>query len=313
MGRALRGTASLAAAATHNASLQTYYTIRLLVDRDRVDDAYRAYAYFRWVDDRIDQGALQPEERLAFVRRQAGLIDGCYDGGPRFPVSAEEAMLVDLVRSEPSPKSGLAAYIRNLMSVMAFDAGRGGKLISQDELNSYTRSLAVAVTEAIHYFIGHNTPAPHDGSRYLAVTAAHIAHMLRDTQQDLCEGYFNVPSEYLESRHVSPFEVNSPAHLDWVRDRTALAREYFKSARGFLTRVESARCRLAYYAYMARFETVLDMIERDGWLLRPAYNERKNAINGLRMAWSVIYSAAAVTPRRPEPEARVNARSVEPR
>lgn len=36
------------------ASKQTDYTIRFLVDRARVDDAYRAYGYFRWVDDVLD-------------------------------------------------------------------------------------------------------------------------------------------------------------------------------------------------------------------------------------------------------------------
>ncbi len=39
---------------TKAASKQTYYTIRFLVDRERVADAYRAYAYFRWVDDTLD-------------------------------------------------------------------------------------------------------------------------------------------------------------------------------------------------------------------------------------------------------------------
>ncbi len=37
----------LAASITKAASQQTYYTIRFLADRDRMADAYRAYAYFR--------------------------------------------------------------------------------------------------------------------------------------------------------------------------------------------------------------------------------------------------------------------------
>ena len=45
---------SPASSITKAASKQTYYTIRFLVDRERVDDAYRAYAYFRWVDDVLD-------------------------------------------------------------------------------------------------------------------------------------------------------------------------------------------------------------------------------------------------------------------
>jgi phytoene/squalene synthetase len=44
----------LASSITKAASKQTYYTIRYLVDRERVDDAYRAYGYFRWVDDILD-------------------------------------------------------------------------------------------------------------------------------------------------------------------------------------------------------------------------------------------------------------------
>ena len=40
---------TLASSITKAASQQTYYTIRFLVDRERVPDAYRAYAYFRCV------------------------------------------------------------------------------------------------------------------------------------------------------------------------------------------------------------------------------------------------------------------------
>jgi hypothetical protein len=49
---------NLASSITKAGSYQTYYTIRFLVDRERVDDAYRAYAYFRWVDDVLDADSL---------------------------------------------------------------------------------------------------------------------------------------------------------------------------------------------------------------------------------------------------------------
>ena len=55
-----------------------------------------------------------------------------------------------------------------------------------------------------------------------------------------------------------------------------------------MTQVESARCRLAGYAYVARFEVVLDAIERDGYLLRSDYPERKSARAGLRMGWQAL-------------------------
>ena len=66
---------SLAASITKSASKQTYYTIRLFVDRERAADAYRAYGYFRWVDDVIDDEAGSVVERIAFVSRQRSLLE----------------------------------------------------------------------------------------------------------------------------------------------------------------------------------------------------------------------------------------------
>ena len=61
---------SRAAEITRAASKQTYYTIRLFVDRERVEDAFRAYGYFRWVDDRIDAQEGSQSDKIAFASRQ---------------------------------------------------------------------------------------------------------------------------------------------------------------------------------------------------------------------------------------------------
>ena len=54
----VQGDADMAAAITHAASQQTGMTIRYLVDRGMVENAYRAYGYFRWVDDWLDTTAM---------------------------------------------------------------------------------------------------------------------------------------------------------------------------------------------------------------------------------------------------------------
>src|SRR5690606_29823686 len=54
----------LAERITRAASKQSYYTIPLLVDRCPVADAFRSYAYFRWVDDMLDEMLSAPQERL---------------------------------------------------------------------------------------------------------------------------------------------------------------------------------------------------------------------------------------------------------
>jgi phytoene/squalene synthetase len=271
---------TLAATITRTASKQTYYTIRFLVDTCLVEDAYRAYAYFRWVDDWLDQEPRPRMERLAFVKRQQALMEGCVHTDPPADLTPEECLLVDLIQRDTEKNSGLQAYIRNMMAVMAFDADRRGRLISQRELNEYTHWLAVAVTEALHYFIGHNCASPHGEIRYMAVSGAHITHMLRDALEDAKAGYYNIPSEVIAAKGIAPWDVESDAYRDWVRARVRKARTCFRIGRDYLAQVENLRCRIAGYAYIHRFETVLDAIERAGCLLQARYPERKGSRRG---------------------------------
>jgi len=285
-----KSTKNLAATITKAASKQTYYTIRFLVDRERVANAYRAYAYFRWVDDTLDAETITGSDRNAFIQRQKSLLEDCYRGEQPRDTTVEENMLVDLIQSDEEKDSGLQSYLRNMMAVMVFDATRRGRLITQVEMHEYTNWLASAVTEAMHYFIGHCCYSPEDDTRYLAVTAAHIAHMLRDTYDDLQAGYINIPSEVLKTQHLSPQDIQNSAYRAWVRSRVQLARMYFKSGRQYLRRVENLRCKLAGLAYTARFEWLLDTIEKENYSLRPEYPERKSLRVGLKMLWQALYS-----------------------
>lgn len=106
-----------------------------------------------------------------------------------------------------------------MMAVIDFDVKRRDRLISQVELKEYARQLASAVTEAMHHFVGNGWYAPHDETRYLAVSAAHITHILRDTFDDVQAGYFNIPREVLEANHIEPQDVHSDAYRAWVRRR----------------------------------------------------------------------------------------------
>ena len=279
-----------ASAITKAASKQTYYTIRFLVDHGRIDDAYRAYGYFRWVDDVLDADAGSQSERLAFLERQESLLEKCYRNEVPRDVNMQEKMLVELIQHDDEKDIGLQLYLRNMMQVMDFDVKRRSRLISQVELNEYTRWLATAVMEAIHYFIGHDDYSPHDETRYLAVSAAHIAHMLRDTFDDIQLGYYNIPREVLETNHIGIEDVHSEAYRAWVKGRVQLAREYFTAGKNYFTRVQNPRCRLACFAYIARFEWLLDTIEKEGYRLRPQYNERRSAGTGLRMSWLTLSS-----------------------
>lgn len=273
---------------TKSASKQTYYTIRFLVDRDRVLDAYRAYAYFRWLDDILDQNLLTKMERIAFLDQQQTLINGCYTGTYPNSKVPQENILVELIQNNYEYGTGLAFYVQNMMDVMSFDAHRCGRLISEHELTAYSQHLATAVTEALHYFIGHKDQTLQSPSRYLAVTGAHITHMLRDTFEDVALGYFNIPSEFLAVHKLDPRDIKNPAYIEWVRSRVQLARVYFKAGKDYISQIKNWRCRLAGYAYVARFEAVLNLIEVDQYRLRPDYSERKSLYSMFGMSQSIL-------------------------
>ena len=111
-------------------------------------------------------------------------------------------MLADLIAHDRGPDSGLRSFIHNFMAVIEFDAHRQGHLVSRAELAAYTTCLATAVMDGLQYFIGNGHPYPRTHDRNLAVTGAHITHMLRDMLEDLPAGLVNIPAEYLEAHGI---------------------------------------------------------------------------------------------------------------
>jgi phytoene/squalene synthetase len=285
----------LARSITQSSSKQSYTIARLLVDKDLVDDCLRAYAYFRWADDEIDVSAQSAEERIAFVKRQKRIIDALYNSGRNTNLKPEEKMIADLIAHDRGENSGLQSYIRGFMEVLEFDARRKDKLISEAELAWYSRGLGKAVTDAIQYFIGHDHVYAKADKQYLAATAAHITHMLRDMCEDINEGFINIPSEWLLAHGFASKEPNidlemmkDPAFRGWVRGQVELARTYFREGKQYLDQLPVLRCKIAAYWYCARFECVLDSIERDGFTLRPEYHERNKLSFKLKMGWLAI-------------------------
>ena len=280
---------------TKAASKQTYYTIRFLMDRDRVRDAFRAYAYFRWVDDRLDNNTGTQQEKRAFIDQQRALLETCYRREDPADTSPEEQMLVDLVGNDKEKESGLQIYLRNMMEVMSFDVERRGRVISNTELSQYSVLLSKAVTEYMFYFIGHQDPPPSSPGRYEAVYGAHVVHMLRDMVDDIALGYINIPGEVLEAEHIPLDDFNSHAFRMWVVERVKLTQRNFETGKKYISKVKCLRCRLAGFAYLARFEWMLRAIERDRYCLRTKYPERKSLKTGLWMAWRIFTSLLNVT------------------
>jgi len=257
-----------AAGLTRRGSLHTYLVIRWMVDRDLVEDGLRAYAYFRWLDDVLDLQLGERRQRLAMVKEQAELARRAFDGDFARPACAEEQLLQDLIHGNRSGHPGLTSYVNCMMQVMAFDAGRRGRLMSAAELTEYTRLLATAVMDGLTYFIGHDRAYPVHAARYSAVAGAHISHMLRDAVDDLQAGYYNIPREVLEAENLSPADMNARAYRRWVRGRVGLAEALFRDGKRYIRSVPHLRARLSGLAYCASFESVLGKVKRNGYSLR---------------------------------------------
>ena len=305
----------LAPAITRAASKQTYYTIRFLVDRPRVNDAYRAYAYFRWIDDVLDGeapsgSAWSEADRITcmrFLDRQKLLLNDCLRGEPPREASRQEAMLLELVRNAGASRDGVETYLRHMMRVMDFDLRRRGRTVTESELSQYTQWLAIAVTEAMHHFIGSGVGGPKDPRRYMAVSGAHILHMLRDTYVDLRAGYWNIPGEVLERHSISPEDVHSDAYREWVETRVRLASTCFEDGKAYLARIGNVRHRLAGLAYIARFEWLIETLKRDDFRLRPDYSRGGGLAMGLRGSWRLLSSIGG--PGRPPAATMLGARA----
>lgn len=143
----------------------------------------------------------------------------------------------------------------------------------------------------LFYFLGRNDASPFNAERYQAVCGAHITHMLRDLLDDIDHGYINLPEEILDAQSISLDDLHSREFRMWVLERVRLAQHCFTVGRRYFSRVKDFRCRLAAYAYLARFEWVLKTIEHEGYILRRSYPERKSWRAAVWMGWTVLRSA----------------------
>jgi phytoene/squalene synthetase len=288
--------ARLAHKITWNSSKHSYLTAVLLADRDLVDDCLRAYAYFRWVDDRVDDvNAGDVLEREAFIKRQQELISDFYSGKKPECLSPEEEMLADLVRHDRGTHSGLRSFINNFMTVIAFDGRRQGRRVSQAGLSAYTDCLALAVIDGLQYFINNAHSYPRTSDRTLAVVGAHVTHMLRDLRSDLPAGIINVPLEWRAGEEE--WDLEGSEFTAWVKGQVEKARAHFSAGRKYIDSLSVWRCKLAGLWYCQQFEDILHTIEQDGYQLRSSYKGSGSKLQLLRMARTACQVMAEATVR----------------
>ncbi len=269
----------LAREITRKSSLQTYLTIKLLVDRGMAESAYRAYAYFRWLDDEIDTNLKTSQERAKLIKRQKEIITSLYEGGNIHDLTPEEEMLRELIDTDTRPKSKLKSYITKFFSIIEFDAQRYNKTVGEKDLCWYSKTIGEAVTDCIQYFIGSTDGYTDSPNKYKAAIAAHIVHLLRDLKKDIQSGFINIPREYLEKKGIDILDINDQKIGEWVKGSVTKARSYFAEGKSYIRSLSAFRCKLAAMLYCLRFEPLLSIIEKDNYTLRQNYRSKKDTPN----------------------------------
>jgi phytoene/squalene synthetase len=280
--------ALLARSITCASSKQSFLTAKLMVDKGLKDDCYRAYGYFRWVDDIVDVECVSRVERVAFMNRQLKLAETLYYGVSPVGLGPEEEMLADLIHHDHTNSPLLYSYITNFLAIIAFDADRKGHVITHAELDWYANTLGKAVTDGIQYFVCNGHPYPDSADRYAAATAAHITHMLRDYYEDIPDGFINYPRERLTENHKNAPDMTQPEFKEWVQARVELARQLFSAGKIYLDSLPVLRCKIVGYWYCARFERILDQILADDYALRPVYPQPSKISTWIKYALIAI-------------------------
>lgn len=196
----------------------TYLIIKLLVDRSKRNECFMYYNLLRRVDDEVDFHLRTRKERVNFVKNERKLVSGIKE-------------------------AKLKSYMENFFDVIEFDAERKDRKITKKEFEWYTRTLSIAVTDGILYFIDGSHPYRQDTNMYKAAEAAHIVHILRDYDEDQKNGFYNIPEGLTKE------------------DLGKMAREKFMQGKKYINTLP-LRPKIAAYLYCLSFEYTLQRLEK---------------------------------------------------
>ena len=72
------------------------------------------------------------------------------------------------------------------------------------------------------------------------------------------------------------------------------------AGKNYLAQIDNLRCRIAGYAYIARFEGVLESLQRDDYRLKADYHQPLRLASSLKIFWTTLLLCLKL--RRPQSE-----------
>lgn len=238
-----------------------YWAMRLMPARQRAA-MFAIYAYCRELDDIADSDT-------AVGDRQAGLeawrneVDRIWEGRPETPIGRALAQVRQMY---PIRREDLVAVIDGVAS----DATGPVVRPSLAELDLYCDRVASAVGRLSVAVFG--VAGPHgDALAHSLGRALQLTNILRDVDQDACDGRLYLPEEILDKAGVTAREpeemVSDPALPHACAMVADMARQHFAAARVALARCDRRSVRPAA-VMLESYHRLLGRMERRGWQQR---------------------------------------------
>jgi phytoene synthase len=219
-----------------------------LLPRGVRDDVYLLYLVFRDLDDAVDEGWPDADERLAAVEAW------CAGAAPR---SREARILAGLAARHPLPRDAFEDFCTGMRGDLT-----GARIETEEELDRYCYRVAGTVGVVMAHVLGTDDPERAVPAAAALGKAMQRTNVLRDIDEDGAGGRTYVPR-----RTVVRLGSLEPGRREAVlRDQIARADALYEEGMAGIPLLRSGRG--AITAAAAMYREILRQIERDGYGLR---------------------------------------------
>ena len=240
----------LEARQTTRQAARTFSLACRLLPRDVRDAVYLLYLVFRCLDDAVDDGEPDAEQRLAAVETWAA------GGEPR---SREARLLKTLAQRHPLPRSAFTDFCAGMR-----DDLDGVPILDETDLDRYCYRVAGTVGIVMAHVLGMRDPGGALPAAAALGQAMQRTNILRDIDEDLQAGRMYISRTAIE-RFGGSLAPGERAAL--LRDQIARADALYETGCSGIALL--ARGQRAITAAAAMYREILRQIERDGYGARP--------------------------------------------
>jgi phytoene/squalene synthetase len=232
----------------------SYYFGRLFFVSERREILYKAYGYFRWLDDIVDQAAIPRQQADEIIQRQSQLIAAWYEGRDSLQGQDTESLMKDVIQCNRPLGCPLRPMARGFLDALSWDVQRRYTIVEQEALDRYSQLLGCSYAHGLLFGFGLSpVESRYQTIVYLGGVASHLSHMIRDYEEDRELGYINISREALRRFQIDLDESQSANVRRWKRSLARKACAMFREARKQRNTLPTARARIGFDLVSSRY------------------------------------------------------------